>query len=499
MTPAAPDTPSPAAVTAFLRGLDRRARLFATVQAGDALAAQHALAVVGRVFSGEAGQWPIAEWPRQYWRLLLAAPSLRKPPIEVPTPQLPGIGRLPVETRAAVLLHLVAALDDADAAAALGIDIDTYQARIRDALPRDALGQPDVDVWRAWRAAAERELARAPEPASQPIAAEAGETPGSARRHDGNVGPDPTVSAVDAHHHFRLRWLCAGVALCLVAMIATFFLHPRGREVLDQWRAEIKREPLACRAAEPKARFDAADIALHPDRDLLAAPGELAFARQLPLLAWLDVASADVRAADAVRLPVMLAPSTGEAAAPADDAAATMTQRQQRWDALPTEVTRRATRRMAGLARTCRPRARAPACHRGALAAARRRGARRLACALRRIAGGCAPWLVARARTGASLAAGRAAVRVRAGSASASHCWRCCAPPTAKTSTRWSGWRRSPRRRSATRCDRTCCACPPRNGGRGCWRKCRAERPGSTSPPGWRSLAAPIAKPSRIM
>ena len=333
MTPAAPDSPSPAAVTAFLRGLDRRARLFATVQAGDALAAQHAMAVVARVFTGEAGQWPIAEWPRQYWRLLLAAPSLRKPPIEVPTPQLPGIGRLPVETRAAVLLHLVAALDDADAAAALGIDIDTYQARIRDALPRDALGQPDVDVWRAWRAAAERELARAPEPASQPVVAEAGETPGPASPSRRNVDPDRTVPDADAHHHFRMRWLWTGVALCLVAMVTTFFLHPRGREVLDQWRAEIKREPLDA-AAEPKARFDAADLALHPDRELLSAPGELAFARQLPLLAWLDVASADVRASDAVRLPVMLAPSMGDASVPAD-AATTMTQRVLRWNALP--------------------------------------------------------------------------------------------------------------------------------------------------------------------
>lgn len=325
MTPAAPDLPSPAAVTAFLRGLDRRARLFASVQAGDAVAAQHALAVVARVFAGEAGQWPLAEWPRQYWRLLLAAPSLRKPPIEVPTPQLPGIGRLAVETRAAVLLHLVAGLDDADASAALGIDTPTYQARIRDALPRDALGQPDLDVWRAWRAAVERELARAPEPASPPIAPVAAAKPTAA----------VTVVA-DVRHRHRLRWLWAGVALCLVAMVATFFLHPRGREVLDQWRAPIKRMPLDA-AAPPKARFDAADIALHPDHDLLASPGELAFARQLPLLAWLDIASADLRAADAVRLPVMLAPAAASLLPPADDAAA-LAQRQQRWDALPAKA-----------------------------------------------------------------------------------------------------------------------------------------------------------------
>ena len=332
MTPAAPDTPSPAAVTAFLRGLDRRARLFASVQAGDALAAQHALAVVGRVFSGEAGQWPIAEWPRQYWRLLLAAPSLRKPPIEVPTPQLPGIGRLAVETRAAVLLHLVAALDDADASAALGIGIETYQARIRDALPRDALGQPDVDVWRAWRAAAERELARAPEPEAPQIAPVAAAKPGSGSTFPRKVDPAPTLDT-DARHHIRMRWLWAGVALCLMAMVATFFLHPRGREVINQWRAEIKREPLDP-AAEPKARFDGADLALHPDRDLLSAPGELAFARQLPLLAWLDVASADVRAADAVRLPVTLAPVQATASMPAG-ADPSLARRARQWDGLP--------------------------------------------------------------------------------------------------------------------------------------------------------------------
>ncbi|MEG3049717.1 MAG: DUF3106 domain-containing protein [Thermomonas sp.] len=316
-----PDTPSPAAVTAFLRGLDRRARLFATVQAGDEVAARHALAVVARVFGGEAGQWPIAEWPRQYWRLLLAAPSLRKPPAAVPASQLPGIGRLPAETRAAVLLHLVAGLDDADASAALGLDTAAYQARIRDALPRNALGQPDVDVWRAWRAAVERELARAPEPASP--------DPGSGSTSPREVDAQP---ASDARHRFRLRWLWAGVVVCVLAMIATFFLHPRGREAFDEWRTQIKREPLGP-AAPPKALFDATDVALHPDRELLAAPGELAIARQLPLLAWLGDASADPKAADAPRLPVVIAPIQPMPGVPAvdpDDIA----KRMRAWDAL---------------------------------------------------------------------------------------------------------------------------------------------------------------------
>ena len=324
MTPAAPDTPSPAAVTAFLRGIDRRARLFAEVQAGDEASARHALAVVARVFASEAGQWPIAEWPRQYWRLLLAAPSMRKPPVAGPAARLPGIARLPVEARAAVLLHLVAALDDADAAGALGIGTAAYQARIRDALPLDALDQPDVDVWRAWRAAAERELAQPTEPEA-PTAVPARPAP-QVRAHS------PLVD-VDTRHRHRLRWLWIGVALCVVAMVATFFLHPRGREVLDQWRAEIKREPLGA-ASAPRARFDADDLALHPDRELLAAPGELAIARQLPLLAWLGDAADDAKAADAPRLPVVIAPLDAPPAAPSADAG-DIARRMRGWDALP--------------------------------------------------------------------------------------------------------------------------------------------------------------------
>ena len=41
-----PSAPSPAAVAAFLRGLDKRARLFAGVQAGDATRGDRALAAV---------------------------------------------------------------------------------------------------------------------------------------------------------------------------------------------------------------------------------------------------------------------------------------------------------------------------------------------------------------------------------------------------------------------------------------------------------------------
>lgn len=327
MTAAAPPS-SPAAVAAFLRGLDRRARLFARVQAGHPAGAEQALAVVARVFGGEAGQSPIAQWPSQYWRLLLAAPSLRKPAAADAATPLPGIARLPADARAAVLLHLVAGLDDADAAAALGIELTAYQDRIRDALPRDALGQPDVDVWRAWRAAAERELARMPEPAAPAPT-------GVAAPPAASTAPAPVAIGQELRHRRRMRWLWLGVAACLLAMLATFFMHPRGRELFDAWRNHVKREALPP-ADAPKARFDAADPALHPDRDLLASPHEAALSRELPLLAWLAVASADPRAADAVALPL----DTGVAASAtaSADAPDALAQRTRAWDALPARV-----------------------------------------------------------------------------------------------------------------------------------------------------------------
>ena len=333
MTPSPQQVPP--AVSAFLRGAARRAALFVHVQAGlqDAAAAQ-ALQVASRVFASEAGQSPIAEWPRQFWRLLLAAPALRREPEVAGGTPLPGIARLPAEQRAAVLLHLVAGLDEADAAAALGIDVEDYQARVRDALPRDALGQPDVDVWRAWRAQAERELAQMPEPPPAPDTARPPSTGSIA-------GPGSAVSrtqaaadaSAEARHRRRLRWLWLALLLCTLAMVATFVLHPRGRELIDQWRMQVRVDPLGP-AEAPRARFDPADVAGHPDRELLAAPAELALARELPLLSWLALASADPEADPDLRLPfpdpAMVAVAQPASMEPPGDGLAT---RVQAWEA----------------------------------------------------------------------------------------------------------------------------------------------------------------------
>lgn len=306
MTPPPSTPPQPAAVTAFLRGVDRRAHLLVHALSGDPVAAGRALAAASRVFATDAGHWPIAQWPLQFWRLLLNTPALRHGEAGADSP-LPAISRLAPHRRIAVLLQLVAGLSEADATQVLGIELSEYHARIRDALPHTPQGQPDVDTWRQWRAAVQRAL-------DTPLPAPA--TPASAPVPAARTRPTASV------HTRRLRWLWLGVLGCALALLATFLLHPRGRALLDVWFPQVRREALPPPAA-PKARFDADDITLAPDRAMLEAPGTLALARQLPLLAWLAATP------DALPTPPGPAPSQARADP------ATPVQRLRAWQRLP--------------------------------------------------------------------------------------------------------------------------------------------------------------------
>lgn len=308
-------TPASDALSAFLRGVERRARLFAEVQSGSVEAAARAMSVVARVFAGDAGRWPMTHWPVQYWRLLLATPQLRTTEGARTTALLPAIARLPLATRTSVLLQLVSGLDDAAISEVLGEPAATWQGRIRDALPADLAGQPDVAAWRGWQAQVKQALAT-----PVPVAAEAPALP------EAGVAVAPSAPhRVDATRHRHVPWLWLGVAACVAAFAAAFFLHPVGRDVVQRWLSPIKREALPP-ADAPAARYDATDLRLHPDRDLLAAPAELALARALPLLAWLQATA-----------PAGLAVAAGEVApvAPVAVAPDTEMQRMRAWDRLP--------------------------------------------------------------------------------------------------------------------------------------------------------------------
>ncbi|HRF84754.1 MAG TPA: hypothetical protein PLO34_10065, partial [Pseudoxanthomonas sp.] len=57
----------PAALSAFLRGVERRAYVFLWLQDGNAAGAERALAAAIRAFPGPAAAMPMAEWPARFW------------------------------------------------------------------------------------------------------------------------------------------------------------------------------------------------------------------------------------------------------------------------------------------------------------------------------------------------------------------------------------------------------------------------------------------------
>lgn len=293
MTQTTSSPPQSAAISAFLRGVERRALLLGSIQTGDVEAAHKAVTVAVRVFTLDADKWPITQWPLQFWRLLLSTPAMGRQEAGSHSP-LPGITRLAPAQRAAVLLHLVAALQEADAAGALGINVANYQQRIRKALPNNALGQPDLDVWRAWNAAAQRALEKLPESLSAPA-----ETPA-------NAASAHAPSARRFRRH-KVRWLWLALALCATAFIATFFINTRHQHRLqDRWFPTFEQQPLP--EAAPKARFDSNDAVLDPDRPMLASMQDLRLAPQLPLLAWLTAEASDSLGADSAALNSAAAP-----------------------------------------------------------------------------------------------------------------------------------------------------------------------------------------------
>lgn len=279
MTQTASPPPQSAAISAFLRGVERRAQLLASIQTGDMESAHKAVVVAVRVFTQDADKWPIPQWPLQFWRLLLSTPAMGRQEAGSHSP-LPGVTRLPPTQRAAVLLHLVAALQEADAAGALGIDVAHYQQRIREALPKSALGQPDLDVWRAWSAAAQRALDKLPD------------APTTAPAVSANTAEPPRRTAPPHPQARSLRWLWLALGLLAAAFLATFFINTqRQHRLQDSWFPNFEQQPLP--ETNPKARFDPNDATLDPDRAMLVAPQELRLALQLPLLAWLSVEAGD--------------------------------------------------------------------------------------------------------------------------------------------------------------------------------------------------------------
>ena len=267
------------ALTGFLRGLQRRARVFAHWQAGDPDAIAPALAHADARFRQQAPLRPMGDWPRLYWRMLLDAPGLRMP---LRGPQLdipPGIARLGHGPRAVLLLGLVAGLDDETAAAVLGTPVASYRMAREQLLPANQLGRPDMDVWKAWQAAALRAQAQPelPDHAHPPH-----------RPQPGWVQPEPPAPAPAPRPRPRwlLRLLWLGVLACAAALAATFWWQPTP-ELEARLHGDVVRLRVLAAPASPKARMDAGQaLCLHPDLAMLQAPELEPVTTALAFHAW---------------------------------------------------------------------------------------------------------------------------------------------------------------------------------------------------------------------
>jgi hypothetical protein len=308
---------APAALTAFLRGIERRAALFAELQCGDAGRGDAVLATPLHDFAAGARQWPVADWPRRFWSTLLAAPSLHGTAQGAHWPAPFGLlARLGSGPRAALLLRLVAGLVEADAAAVLGIAEPTYRLALQRAWPRDGDGNPDAAAWRTLDTATREALRQLPPQRLVQLtqlreAALSGRRPGPAPAAGSRR---PSMGRMSVRPRWLLPSLWVALALCALGFAATFLLPPAWQPRGDD-AARIRRAPLPA-AEAPLATFDVQDaLPTHRDFDQLlfeqtADATDQALVRDLDFYAWY---AAEIAAEPATALPLP------DAAAPLED------------------------------------------------------------------------------------------------------------------------------------------------------------------------------------
>jgi hypothetical protein len=340
----AADAGASTALGAFLRGVERRGLVFAQLLAGSSGAGAAALAWSVERFRDEAARTAFGEWPRRFWSLLLAAPTLRRPP-EDPRwdSDFAWLERIGHGPRAALLLRLVAGLAESDAASVLGIARPTYRLGLQRALPHHDDGSADVEAWQALGRATQDVLRALPQGA---LATAAGTgTPG---QEDGL--PDASARRPAGR---GLRGALALVALAtLAALAATFVPGDHLPEGLDEAPGHILSEPLP-EAERPAGRYADEDaLALHPDLGLLlddVEPGDPA--ADPAFHAWL-LAEGDAHSnaapvsggngGEARLLPAAHASSSGQPSRPPAERLAALdpagraraAQRRAQWDAL---------------------------------------------------------------------------------------------------------------------------------------------------------------------
>ncbi|WP_129134864.1 hypothetical protein [Luteimonas sp. YGD11-2] len=277
------------ALSAFLRGVERRAALFAQLQVGSAESGDAALTTAMVGFRDTAARTPFGDWPRRFWSLLLAAPQLREPPRREHWDGDFGVlGEIGTGPRAALLLRLVANVSEGDAAGVLGVSRETYRLALRRALPRLPDGTPDETRFRVLADTVQLALRDTP-PERLAELARLRDAALRGRIYTPRREPPPRVVRPAGP---RARWLwpaLIAVALATLAAFAMTFTDAAGGVDLDAEPHGIRIDALPGDGARGPGLDGDVALLIHPDFELLASDEGEGVARDPAFMAWLTV------------------------------------------------------------------------------------------------------------------------------------------------------------------------------------------------------------------
>ncbi len=312
------------AIAEFLHGIESRGLVFAEAQCSDPTRAHAAVFTCKISFQAAAASAPTPQWTSLFWRLLLSQPALQA---DVISDSGDALSQLHAGQRAALLLHLVAGLDQQLAAEVLGAS----RAACRHALYRavetlHAWGIDD-EMMRArrdrlrrqhWQSTAET-LPFLPVRMATPSGqhAEPRDLSSEALSPRGHI---PIESAASVARRRRIRSLLIVLLVGLVLVfLTTFFWHSMflkfHKAPANGWESLREQSPAATLPA-------AANALAGPDFELLNDQQGEHIARNLDLYAWYAASPAGSPSgphAPAI-LPETAAPETSAPDADADPA-----------------------------------------------------------------------------------------------------------------------------------------------------------------------------------
>ena len=282
-----------ASLTTFLGHVERRAAVLAELACGDPARGDAAVAAAMRALrsavarsGGRADADPALRG--QFWGLLLAAPQLRRPGPKGRWPaDLAILGALERGTRAALLLRLVAGLDDTQAARALRVTPETFRRAVGHAYAQPA-DMSRAAFWDGVARAIEHHVQQLPSDRLARLAA---------ARDRALAGVEAPARDPVAAPRWQRAALATAIGACALALTATFLPGPAG----DDARIAVSALP----AAEAPASTYDGDSALltHPDFEQLADTPNDALAQELDFYAWYAARLAAADEATPVLMP----------------------------------------------------------------------------------------------------------------------------------------------------------------------------------------------------